>query len=124
MTTYYGDERDVDLDYQDPPPEAEAGCLYPDKGLMPGLHRVSECHTVEMMEVIEQEAKGNVELPCNYDLLHCPFCGSEALHLFWNDPYRSVTCDKCHAEGPVRDNMDFAVEAWNTRRTPIPEDER
>ena len=39
----------------------ESGCLFPDRCLMPGLHFTSECHTVEDIELQEEENNGDEE---------------------------------------------------------------
>ena len=54
-------------------------------------------------------------------LKNCPFCGSNdvtwihVMHmptlLLWY-----VICNKCHAETGGYDDVDDAIEAWNTRK--------
>jgi Lar family restriction alleviation protein len=31
-----------------------------------------------------------------------------------------IICGRCHTEGPVKDTIDEAIKAWNTRTPPMP----
>lgn len=49
----------------------------------------------------------------------CPFCGSGSTShiqlpcrsLFW------VLCDRCRAQGPMKETLAAAIEAWNIKAT-------
>jgi Lar family restriction alleviation protein len=46
--------------------------------------------------------------------LPCPFCGNAAdLSLSQGGKVLWVSCDKCHADGPMMPSKAEAVAAWN-----------
>ena len=49
----------------------------------------------------------------------CPFCGTkvEEQYSTCNDTY-SVWCHGCEGDGPFKESIELAVEAWNTRSIP------
>ncbi len=52
--------------------------------------------------------------------LKCPFCAStnNTIDHLGDDerPFFAVVCRNCEAEGPIAQNRDAAITAWNTRR--------
>jgi len=52
---------------------------------------------------------------------NCPFCGHDYTFIL-NGPVEgdwcAVTCDKCHARGPINYTDPHAIAEWNTRATP------
>nr|DAK97104.1 MAG TPA: restriction alleviation protein [Caudoviricetes sp.] len=59
------------------------------------------------------------------ELKPCPFCGSEKVDCFWDDPYDGyhgdcgryrTICNNCYAE-IVRKEKQSAIEAWNRRES-------
>ncbi len=43
----------------------------------------------------------------------CPFCGGKARHFECLEYV--VKCLDCDAEGPIRETVEAAIEAWNRR---------
>jgi Lar family restriction alleviation protein len=55
-----------------------------------------------------------------YELLHCPFCGSDDIMLVDPNPmsegkYSHVRCRNCYIGTGCEDSRDLAVEKWNRR---------
>jgi len=52
---------------------------------------------------------------------NCQFCGHDRTYILngpVEDDWCAVTCDKCHARGPINYTDPHAIAAWNTRTTP------
>lgn len=50
--------------------------------------------------------------------IHCPFCGSDELHVVsnnWVTPNTYVQCDHCRAIGPSATTPAEAIAKWNQR---------
>ena len=55
---YDGGDSDHDDEPYEDNPDDEEGCQFPDRCCMQGLHRRSECHTAEMLEMYYDEHEG------------------------------------------------------------------
>jgi len=51
----------------------------------------------------------------SYVFKFCPFCGNVDQETFTILDFERVECYQCGAVGPLRDEPDEAVEAWNKR---------
>lgn len=54
----------------------------------------------------------------NPSLLACPFCGSSKVSVHRLKARREVMCDDCDCAGPLMDDAQNAVAAWNRRAAP------
>ena len=46
----------------------------------------------------------------------CPFCGSVEIYGTWiSDSDALMLCEACLAQGPMCDNEEDALQAWNRR---------
>lgn len=52
----------------------------------------------------------------NNERKHCPFCSGKSLYVndagFINTGF-SVICENCGATGPIEENEEMALKAWN-----------
>jgi Lar family restriction alleviation protein len=52
----------------------------------------------------------------NHERKQCPFCGGKSLYVndagFINTGF-SVICENCGATGPIEENEEMALKAWN-----------
>ncbi len=46
----------------------------------------------------------------------CVFCGGEPVEGRTKTDWLFIHCNDCHADGPIADTMELAIDAWNTRK--------
>lgn len=49
------------------------------------------------------------------ELEKCPFCKSDDVAVCYDGELSWVTCNTCMAEGPVKEEPEEAIAAWNRR---------
>ena len=54
---------------------------------------------------------------------HCPFCGSHNATVKFSGKWGYFVSCRCTAVGPSRKTREAAIEAWNTRRQPKPDNQ-
>lgn len=69
----------------------------------------------------------NYQDPCEHlsssdpvsDLKPCPFCGGTTIEICERSWVREAyaSCAKCNTDGPLRETLEEAIKAWNTRHS-------